>query len=233
MIGKDPGQYSIRRSPLEVKRAWGDGHVLAFTGLISAALISSSSMATLSRIAPLELQVLAELNYARAHPTQYVSKLDRYRAAFGGAVVYDTAAREEVETAEGVRAVDEAISFVRRAAPKPPLTWDDDLAASAAEHAEDQRSSGVVGHEASDGSSFDDRMNTQAGLKNRMAVAEVISYGEASREGVVRQLIIDDGEPDRGHRKEVFDSGWSRAGVACTTHPLYGVSCVIDLSSAE
>ena len=132
-------------------------------------------------------------------------------------------------TQEGPPAVDEALAYLRAMSPRSPLTWDEGLARMAREHAEDQKVTGVVGHEASDGSDFDDRLQRAVGP--RAVVWEIISYGERREIDVVRQFIVDDGERDRGHRSGLFDAGVDRAGVACRPHPVYAVSCVVELSS--
>src|SRR6185369_9330482 len=51
-----------------------------------------------------------------------------------------------VTTVEGKGAVDEAIKYLSRQKPLPPLGWSDGLAAAAAELAEEEGRSGATGH---------------------------------------------------------------------------------------
>ena len=61
-------------------------------------------------------------------------------------------------------------------------------------------------------------------------VAEVITYGSRTAADVVRQLVVDDGVPDRGHRTILFDPEFRFAGVACAPHPEYREACVVALA---
>ena len=198
--------------------------------LAAAVLINGVSPSSRSEQAQLEARVLSELNYARSQPTEYLRKLNAYKRRFVGLTVTDEASRAVIETEEGANAVEEAIRFVQASAAKAELVWDDNLAGAAAEHANEQSLNGMVGHEAADGSDFGVRMDHWQALQQRPVVAEIISYGDFTQEGVVRELIVDDGVADRGHRAEIFDASLHRAGVSCKPHPIYGMSCVIDLS---
>ena len=57
----------------------------------------------------------------------------------------------------------------------------------------------------------------------------MIEYGASDAMDAVRQLIVDDGVPDRGHRSILFDPSLRFAGVSCGAHPAYRSMCVIDL----
>jgi uncharacterized protein YkwD len=171
--------------------------------------------------------VLAELNFARTQPDAYAETLRAYRGQYEGNRVREPGGARLV-THEGVAAVDEAIEFLRRQPRVGPLAASTALHRSAADQARDQGPDGLTGHMGADGSSPVRRIE-RYGLW-RGEVAENISYGDAGPEDVVRQLIIDDGVADRGHRVNIFDPDLHLAGVACGPHRVYRHMCVIDFA---
>ena len=44
------------------------------------------------------------------------------------------------------------------------------------------------------------------------------------------QLIIDDGVPDRGHRRILFSPAYTQVGVGCGPHPEWRRMCVLDFA---
>jgi uncharacterized protein YkwD len=58
----------------------------------------------------------------------------------------------------------------------------------------------------------------------------VIAYGPVDAIDAVRQLIVDDGVQDRGHRVIIFSPELKFAGVSCGKHPEFQTMCVIDMS---
>ena len=185
------------------RKTWAAGLMGLAAGLLAPALASAAS---------LDDAVLAELNYARAHPADYAREMLHDPESFA----VDRAAFEE------------AVDFLERQAPLPPLTGDQRIAAAAREHSRAQASSGAVGHGPAGGLGLRLRDHgVWAGL-----TAETIAYGERTPTDVVRQLIVDSGVPNRGHRNTLFSRGYQLAGVACGPHPQYDVVCVIDFAGA-
>jgi Cysteine-rich secretory protein family len=166
----------------------------------------------------LEARVLEEINSARTHPAEFARLLRDYRDH----------PEDGRTTIEGPAALDEAIEFLERQAPLPPLKADARLARSAAGFARDQGPQGYTGHASADGATLSDRIHRQQVWS--MSSAEAISYGYENPRDVVRQLIVDDGVSSRGHRKVLFDTLLRFAGVGCGPHRVYGAMCVIDFS---
>jgi uncharacterized protein YkwD len=61
-------------------------------------------------------------------------------------------------------------------------------------------------------------------------IAENIAYGKLTAPMMVLGFIIDDGIPDRGHRKNIFNPELRYAGVARGDHKQFGIMCVIDFA---
>lgn len=171
----------------------------------------------------LDAAVLQEMNFARSHPSEYARELSRQGEA------------EDPEATgfayEDPDAFDEAIDFLRRQPPLPPLRPDERLAAAALAHTAGQGPRGDVGHGGpGGGDSLGERLHRHgvwAGL-----AAENISYGYRSPRDIVRQLIVDSGVPNRGHRQNIFGRAYQVAGVACGRHRVYGSMCTVDFAGA-
>lgn len=174
----------------------------------------------------LAMQVLKEINLARSEPHTYAGFLREFRGRFRGKLYMLPGSTIRMQTSEGVKAVDEAIKFLARQKPLQPLTWSAGLAAAASELAEEQGRSGAIGHFGSQSHGMQERIERYG--KWERQIAENIGYGPEDFRSMVMQLIVDDGVPNRGHRKNTFNSTFSAAGVACGPHPRFGNMCVID-----
>lgn len=170
-------------------------------------------------------QVLAEVNLARTQPQRYAENLRRLARMFEGKGYREPGSGVLIITTEGVDAVEEAITFLSRQSPLPPLTWSPGLAKAAAELVREQGRTGEVGH-----GQMQRRIERQGTWRRR--IAENIGYGSNTARLVVMELIVDDGVSERGHRKNIFTRDFSVAGVACGRHPRYRTMCVMDFAGA-
>jgi uncharacterized protein YkwD len=173
-----------------------------------------------------ERDVLAEINRVRADPQGYAEELRDYRRWFEGKLAHFPNGFE-LNTTEGVSAVDEAIAFLEHQAPLPPLAPGEVLALAARDHADEQEG-GAIGHRSPNGMMPGDRVKLRGG---DIYVGETIAYGPHDAVTVVRQFIVDDGVARRGHRALVFSNMFRFAGVGCGGHAIYGNVCVVDYSA--
>ena len=193
--------------------------------LIAAAIALTGLSTPATAQTPLEAQVLSVLNFARTNPAAYAETLKTFRGFFHANLVRLPGSRVDVMTTEGVGAVDEAIQFMAQQPARRPMETGLLLASAAADHTAQQGGDGSIGHGGPDGSDPGERVRRHGGGEY---VAEVIEYGAVDAVDAVRQLIVDDGVADRGHRSILFDPNLRFAGVSCGPHPVYRTMCVID-----
>jgi len=176
----------------------------------------------------LESSVIEELNIARTKPRLYSDFIKEYRKLYKGNYMYIAGSNVRISTSEGVGAVDEAIRFLRKQRPLAPLAPSRGLAEAAADLVDDQSSSGETGHNGRFSGSMSRRIERHGQWKGE--IGENISYGFKDPRWVVIQLIVDDGVSGRGHRVNIFNPSFRRAGAACGSHAEYGTMCVIDFA---
>lgn len=173
-------------------------------------------------------QMLEETNLARTQPHLYANYMRQMRGEFHGKVFSPPGSISMVMTTEGVAALDEAISYLSRQSPLPALSWSEGLAEAAADLVLDEGRSGDIGHTGRSSGDMRQRIERHGTWSRR--IAENIGYGPTTARLMVIELIIDDGVPDRGHRKAIFNPAMKLAGAACGAHPLYQNMCVMDFA---
>ncbi|MGD8591038.1 MAG: CAP domain-containing protein [Chromatiales bacterium] len=174
-----------------------------------------------------EQAVLAELNHARTDPPRYAEYLIGLRKLYRGRELHRPG-EPILITEEGLPALEEAIEFLETTQPVKELVPSRGLSLGAAEHVKDQARSGALGHGGGDGSTSWERMNRHGTWQ--YTAAENISYGNNDARGVLIQLIVDDGTPNRGHRANIFNPAYRFVGIACGPHDHFGLMCVMDFA---
>jgi uncharacterized protein YkwD len=179
--------------------------------------------------AAVEQGILAEQNRLRQNPQSYVPILEEHLASMDaeGNIANGCGPRCTLVSQEGRPAVEEAIAFLRNQPAVEPLTASAEISQVAKAHAQDQ-SDGTIGHTGSDGRTPAERLSS---IEN-LGTGENIAYGPTTAESVIMSLIIDDGVPDRGHRKTIFSTDWTNSGVGCGPHAEIGSVCVINYVKA-
>ena len=153
-------------------------------------------------------RVLAEINFARTQPQAYAGIVARSGA--------------------GSRAAGEAVRFLERAAPLPPLEYSDALSQAALSHVLDQGGAGGFGHAGSDGTRSFARIARFGQWQG--AVGENIDYGSRDARVIVVRLIVDEGVAGRKHRTNIFNKSYRVAGIAAGLHARFGGMCVMDFA---
>lgn len=193
----------------------------------------SSSGATVITVAPrpdylsqLEQEILDEMNLARMEPQKYAAFVEEFKKYYNGPRLMLPGRQKAVVTFDGVAAVDEAINFLRTVTPVAPLKVVKGMCLAAKDHASDLATKGISGHRGSDGSSPNARLDRYGSWET--AVGETIVYEISTARQIVISLIIDDGVPNRGHRRNIFDPNYRVAGVSISDSPANGARCVVD-----
>lgn len=166
-------------------------------------------------LSPLEQGVVDEMNLARTNPASYADFLEQGKQRY-----------VQFAPKGGASAVNETIAFLRETSPRPSFYTSVGMSRASKDHAREQGS----GHIGRDGSNMKTRLERYGSLGPELGcgIGENISYGLSSARDIVIQLIIDDFEPDRGHRKNIFNPDHQVVGVGCGSHAKYGSMCVID-----
>jgi uncharacterized protein YkwD len=175
-----------------------------------------------------EREVVVEMNMMRRDPPLYAQKyLAPLRAYYQGDLL-KYPGKTPIATNEGISALEECIRELKHAKPAPCLSPCKGLALSARDHVRDQGQTGAIGHTGSDGSSLVTRLNRYG--RWEIFAGENISYGYSQARAIVAALLIDDGEPSRGHRKNLLNNSFKVVGVDIGPHREYGKMCVMDFA---
>lgn len=172
-------------------------------------------------LSTVEKDVVLEMNKARSNPALYAELYIAPRAKkFDGNIYNGT-----LMTNEGVKVVNECVSYMNKAKALSVLTPEKGLSLAAQSHSSTQGETDQTGHTGVDGSTPFTRIEKYGTYKT---AGENISYGATSGRDIVVQLLIDDGVSSRGHRKNIMNKDFSSTGVGYThKHKTYGSVCVI------
>jgi uncharacterized protein YkwD len=180
-----------------------------------------------SYLSAVEKAVFQEVNLARTDPQKYARLIEDLKRYFDGKRLVRPGDVPLI-TQEGARAADEAIRFLQKQKPLAALLASRGMSLAARDHVRDQGPRGASGHKGSDGSQPWDRVSRYGTWE--VKTAENIAYGHAEARQIVIGLIIDDGVPKRGHRKNIFDPEFRVIGVAAGSHAKLGTMCVMTFA---
>ena len=172
--------------------------------------------------------VVNEINYVRTRPQEYAKKRLEPRLKKYKGLDYHIDSKNKIPTKEGATACKECIEMLKKQKPLHPLKMNKFLCISADILAQDQAKTGKKGHVSSDGSQLQDRL-AKAHFKGS-TFSEVTAYGLTDAIEIVARFMIGDGVPTRGHRVNILDPDFDKAGVAFIKggKAANGSVCVID-----
>ena len=179
---------------------------------------------------PIVKDILAELNRVRCNPKKYAEEEIKPRLKYFDGKLYKDPGQIPILTNEGASAVKECIDVLMKTKPMELLELEKGLCSAAQWLADDQAETGQAGHYGSDGSSPFDRMNRYG--KVLITAGENCAYGPKTGKEIVAQLLIDDGVPGRGHRKNILKPEFKKAGIGYNDKDKapYGAVSVMDFA---
>lgn len=147
-----------------------------------------------------EVAMVDEINLVRFDPASYAAYIEAYLEEVRSGRAYGS-----IETCQ------ELIRELKGMAPLPTLEPSECLYSAARKHVESQRSGGTILHLGKDGSYPWDRIRREC--PDMTDGNENIVAGPGSVRQAVILLLVDEGIPDRGHRRTLLNKDWKF--VAC------------------
>jgi len=188
---------------------------------------SSLKQPQIDYLSSAEKMILEELNHARTNPLAFSQRMEEMRKNYTG-YVYLQPNGIQIKTQEGIEAFEEAMEYMKNQSPIGPLQPSWGLSLLAQDHCAEQSKTGRTGHASLDGSDFSDRVDRYGTFQ--VTCGENLSYGSESAFDNVTGLIIDDGVPTRGHRRNIFTSDFHVVGIAYGSHKDVRSVCVMDFA---
>ncbi len=189
-----------------------------------------NTAAHVNYLSSLEKEIILEINKLRTNPakyaTEYIAPLEKN---YKNKLLYYPG-DQPLRTREGVRALHECVRVLKKQPALSLVHPSAGLSMAALDHVKDQSKTGRTGHRGSDRSTSRERMERYGEWKVR--IAENIAYGGKSARQIVIYLLIDDGVPGRGHRKNFLNPDFNYVGVAAGDHPVYRVMSVMDFAGS-
>lgn len=158
-----------------------------------------------------EKSVLAYMNEARTNPAGFAERYIKPHVASSEAA---DDCYKEMKAMEAVGPL--AAS---------PLLWK-----AARDHVKNNGPSGTTGHTGTDGSKFSQRIERYADWGG--TIGENIQYGLSEPLDIVVDLLIDEGVPGYGHRRNILGGHFSFVGINIGPHAGYDVMCVMDFAGS-
>ena len=177
----------------------------------------------------LKQEVFEEHNKIRANPKSFIPILKTVLGYFKKDVIYKPG-QIPLQTNEGQKVYQETINFLEKQKPLAALVLNENLSRAAQDHANDIGPKGLCDHDGTLGMTLSDRIEKY--LKWDKTIAENLDFGGKTGEDIIVSLIVDDGNPDRGHRKNIFNPDLKIIGIGIAKHKEFEVCTNLDYVGA-
>jgi len=163
-----------------------------------------------------EKNLILAMNLVRHDPARYADDFVAPAIAYYRGREYHFPGRKHpVLTQEGVAPARELYRELKAASPLPLLRPSEGLSRAAKSHALHQKRTGETGHEGQGGL----RGRAEREGRWRGQLAENLAYNNPSAHEAVLGLLINDGVPGRGHRRNILNENFHVVGTGRTGHP--------------
>ena len=172
-------------------------------------------------------EVLRILNEARTNPKGFAEVVLKYKGYFDGNVLRVPGAKSGIRTMEGPKAYEEAANFLKKLKPVEALVPSKGMTKISADFlAEVQR----VDPSKIGGIKIVDIIAKHGDYSGTFSRG--MEMGAGTSEQVIINLLVSDGDPNRGQRKSVLNEKLKCVGVASGTHKDYR-TCTVILSCTK
>jgi hypothetical protein len=176
-----------------------------------------------------QIELFLLLNKCRENPSLLISIIENTIPRFNGKIYNPKSNQENYITSEGVLVVYETINRLKNQEPLPPLKLSKGLFLASKTHCRDIGQNGLASHEGSNGLTLSQRIEIFG--EWRGLIAENIAFNDYLAEDILINFILDDGNPNRGHRENLLNPELKCIGISCGPHSLHKSCCVMNLST--
>lgn len=183
------------------------------------------------KVKPWDIRFWQYQNMMRTHPKAFIRFLEDYKTKFKGKII-TLPDGTRLMTHEGPGAADALIQRLKSAKKLTPLKWNDALWKAAVYFVKEQGPTGQTGHvgPAPNHSTFVQRINMY--MKWEATIGENVAYGAFTPLTAVTQLAQDDGQPSRGHYRNIMKSNFYYTGMATGMHKRFRDMTLTDFSGS-
>ncbi|MBL4651712.1 MAG: CAP domain-containing protein [Flavobacteriales bacterium] len=198
--------------------------------ILSILLLFTISIGNGQDLSAWDYQVLEKANtaknvgYLTANEKKMIQLINLAR--IDGAKFYETIAKPYIDTATSSSYTRSLASVLKKVKGLPLLSPDKILFEAAQKYAISMGKSGKIGHD-----KYAQRMKP---IQNKYkGLSENCDYGFEGALTIVMRLLIDEGNPDYGHRKAILDPNFVFIGVSIKRHTKWDWNCVQEFGGVK
>lgn len=173
--------------------------------------VESQETVKIEKPSKFEDEILAEINLIRTKPADYAKILEEMRQYFVSNNL-NLPGRKSYRTTEGINTLNEAIEEFKKLNPLESLKISCSAIRASRDHLADLQKTGAFSHFGSNGSSPQERLRLYA-AGDFYSSENLVGRNGTARD-VVLMMILDDGQTERPHRKNLLNSRFKFAGIS-------------------